>query len=183
MILSKPEEAGALDESYELAREVGAELIIANDPDVDRFSAAISDSALAADYSQLSGDEAGPLLGEDITSRQTGAPDGSVFTNSIVSSRGLAAAARAHDIRAFNPLTGFKWISRVPGLPFGFEDALSYCVDPTVVRDKDGNFSTAPPPELPPRGRLTHHRSDDPSVRESADHADRFICRRSPAIA
>ncbi|WP_258403224.1 hypothetical protein, partial [Burkholderia multivorans] len=35
-------------------------------------------------------------------------------------------------------LTGFKWISRVPGLVFGYEEALGYCVDPSVVRDKDG---------------------------------------------
>ena len=35
-------------------------------------------------------------------------------------------------------LTGFKWIARVPGLRFGYEEALGYCVDPRSVRDKDG---------------------------------------------
>jgi phosphomannomutase len=35
-------------------------------------------------------------------------------------------------------LTGFKWIARVPGLAFGYEEALGYCVAPEVVRDKDG---------------------------------------------
>jgi phosphomannomutase len=35
-------------------------------------------------------------------------------------------------------LTGFKWISRVEGLRFGYEEALGYCVDPAGVRDKDG---------------------------------------------
>jgi phosphomannomutase len=64
-----PEEAGALDESYDLAREVGAELIIANDPDADRFSAAIPDSSTAAGYRQLTGDEVGLLLGEDAATR------------------------------------------------------------------------------------------------------------------
>ena len=141
-----PEEAGALDESYALAKEVGAELIIANDPDADRFSAAIPDASLAAGYRQLSGDEVGLLLGEDIATRlaagthhSTGADTASpVFANSIVSSRGLAAAAASHGFTATNTLTGFKWISRVPGLVFGYEEALGYCVDPTAVRDKDG---------------------------------------------
>ena len=61
-----------------------------------------------------------------------------MFANSIVSSRGLAAAVAAHGFPAVQTLTGFKWISRVPGLVFGYEEALGYCVDPTVVRDKDG---------------------------------------------
>ena len=159
-----PEEAGALDESYALAREVGAELIIANDPDADRFSAAIPDTSLATGFRQLSGDEVGLLLGEDIATRLTQGTHHSkqaasshsvttedeevaadsagtaspMFANSIVSSRGLAAAARSHGFTATNTLTGFKWISRVPGLVFGYEEALGYCVDPTAVRDKDG---------------------------------------------
>lgn len=147
-----PEEAGALDESYALAREIDADLIIANDPDADRFSAAIPDASAASGYRQLSGDEVGLLLGEDIASRLAGQSDprtegraddpsdeaGPVFANSIVSSRGLAAAVAAHGFPAVQTLTGFKWISRVPGLVFGYEEALGYCVDPTVVRDKDG---------------------------------------------
>ena len=160
-----PEEAGALDESYALAREVDAELIIANDPDADRFSAAIPDASLATGYRQLSGDEVGLLLGEDIATRLTQGTHHSiqtneatlsaekspapceetatpVFANSIVSSRGLAAAAESHGFTATNTLTGFKWISRVPSLVFGYEEALGYCVDPSAVRDKDG-ISTA----------------------------------------
>ncbi|MCM1011718.1 MULTISPECIES: phospho-sugar mutase [unclassified Brevibacterium] len=156
-----PEEAGALDEAYALAREAGADLIIANDPDADRFSAAIPDPTAAPGYRQLSGDEVGLLLGEDIASRLAASASpagtagdatadvatasvnesgtaGPVFANSIVSSRGLAAAVRAHGFPAVQTLTGFKWISRVPGLVFGYEEALGYCVDPTVVRDKDG---------------------------------------------
>ena len=139
-----PEEAGALDDSYALAREIGAELIIANDPDADRFSAAIPDASAAVGYRQLSGDEVGLLLGEDAATRlaagthhATGT-EAPVFANSIVSSRGLAAAAASHGFTAVNTLTGFKWISRVAGLVFGYEEALGYCVDPAAVRDKDG---------------------------------------------
>ena len=139
-----PEEAGALDESFALAREVGAELIIANDPDADRFSAAIPDDSAAAGYRQLSGDEVGLLLGEDAATRliagthHAAGAETPVFANSIVSSRGLAAAAASHGFAAVNTLTGFKWISRVPNLVFGYEEALGYCVDPAAVRDKDG---------------------------------------------
>lgn len=135
-----PEEAGALDESYELAREVGAELIIANDPDADRFSAAIPDESAAAGYRQLSGDEVGLLLGEDLAGRfEENRAVGTVFANSIVSSRALAAAVKSHGFASVNTLTGFKWISRASlWLAFGYEEALGYCVDPLIVRDKDG---------------------------------------------
>ena len=139
-----PEEAGALDESYALAREIGAELIIANDPDADRFSAAIPDAASAVGYRQLTGDEVGLLLGEDAATRLAAGThhamgaEAPVFANSIVSSRGLAAATASHDFTGVNTLTGFKWISRVAGLVFGYEEALGYCVDPAAVRDKDG---------------------------------------------
>ena len=139
-----PEEAGALDESYALAREIGAELIIANDPDADRFSAAIPDASAAVGYRQLTGDEVGLLLGEDAATRlaaethHAAVAEAPVFANSIVSSRGLAAAAASHGFSAVNTLTGFKWISRVAGLVFGYEEALGYCVDPAAVRDKDG---------------------------------------------
>ena len=139
-----PEEAGALDESYALAREIGAELIIANDPDADRFSAAIPDAASAVGYRQLTGDEVGLLLGEDAATRLAAGThhamgaEAPVFANSIVSSRGLAAAVASHGFTGVNTLTGFKWISRVAGLVFGYEEALGYCVDPAAVRDKDG---------------------------------------------
>src|SRR5699024_6888671 len=61
-----------------------------------------------------------------------------VLANSIVSSRLLAAVAAAHGIEHHATLTGFKWISRVPDLAYGYEEALGYCTDPEAVRDKDG---------------------------------------------
>jgi phosphomannomutase len=67
-----------------------------------------------------------------------GVDEGDVFANSIVSSRLLAAMARAAGVRHEETLTGFKWISRVAGLRYGYEEALGYCVDPASVRDKDG---------------------------------------------
>ncbi|WP_349828117.1 phospho-sugar mutase [Brevibacterium litoralis] len=131
-----PEEAGALDAAYALAAEVDADLVIANDPDADRFSAAVpvAGDGGTAGWRQLSGDEVGLLLGETVASRSSGG----VLASSVVSSRGLAAVAQAHGLAHVPTLTGFKWISRVPGIVFGYEEALGYCVDPDVVRDKDG---------------------------------------------
>jgi phosphomannomutase len=55
-----------------------------------------------------------------------------------VSSPGLAAIAEHYGLDFHATLTGFKWISRAPGIVFGFEEALGYLVNPETVRDKDG---------------------------------------------
>ncbi|MBC7763860.1 MAG: phospho-sugar mutase, partial [Candidatus Saccharibacteria bacterium] len=57
---------------------------------------------------------------------------------SIVSSPALAEVARQYGLAYVDTLTGFKWVSRVPGLSYGYEEALGYLVDPVKVRDKDG---------------------------------------------
>lgn len=132
-----PEEPGALDLSFELAQRVNADIILANDPDADRCSAAVPDASAPNGWRQLTGDEVGSLLGEQTAHRYEGNAD-AVLANSIVSSRLLARIAAAHGLTHRNTLTGFKWISRVPGLVFGYEEALGYCVDPAHVRDKDG---------------------------------------------
>ena len=84
----------------------------------------------------LRGDEVGSLLGAHILARGVRTDD--VFASSIVSSRLLAAMAAGAGIGHRETLTGFKWISRVAGLRYGYEEALGYCVDPHQVRDKDG---------------------------------------------
>ncbi|MGP9662795.1 phospho-sugar mutase [Arthrobacter sp. AOP36-C1-22] len=135
-----PEEPGAIDLALDLAREADADLVIANDPDADRCAAAVNDPATG--WRMLSGDEVGALLGIHVARRlsQGNAPSGaaSVFANSIVSSRLLSRIAADAGIAYGATLTGFKWISRVPGLSFGYEEALGYCVAPELVRDKDG---------------------------------------------
>ncbi|TQJ51824.1 phospho-sugar mutase [Phycicoccus sp. SLBN-51] len=128
-----PEEPGAIDAALELAREVQPDLVLANDPDADRCAVAVLDGG---DWRMLRGDEVGALLGAHLLSR--GVPEDAVFANSIVSSRLLAAMAAKAGIRHEETLTGFKWIARVPGLRYGYEEALGYCVDPATVRDKDG---------------------------------------------
>jgi len=126
-----PEEPGALDHAVRTATEVGAELIIANDPDADRCAVAIPDPD---GWRSLSGDELGAVLGDDALRREVRG----TYACSIVSSSLLSAMAAAHGQRFVATLTGFKWIGRVPSLVFGYEEAIGYCCDPDAVPDKDG---------------------------------------------
>lgn len=134
-----PEEPGALDLAIDLAIDVDADLVVALDPDADRCSVAVPDARGERGWRQLSGDELGALLGEDAARRAQGS---GVLANSVVSGRLLAAIARHHGLRHATTLTGFKWIARVDGLIFGYEEAIGYCTDPKAVRDKDGISAT-----------------------------------------
>ncbi len=126
-----PEEPGAIDLAVELARATGADIAIANDPDADRCALA---APFNGSWRMLSGDELGVLLADDALRRGA---DG-VYACSVVSSTMLSTMAAAHDRAFVTTLTGFKWIGRVPGLVFGYEEAIGYCTDPSAVPDKDG---------------------------------------------
>jgi phosphomannomutase len=130
-----PEEPGAMDMAFEVARSSGAELVIANDPDADRVAVGVPDASAEGGWRRLSGNEVGWLLGW-----QAAKSAGSIGTLacSLVSSPALGAIAKAHGLDWVETLTGFKWISRAPNLVFGYEEALGYLVDPKKVRDKDG---------------------------------------------
>jgi phosphomannomutase len=139
-----PEEPGALDLALETADRLDADIVLANDPDADRAAVAAKDPDTGT-WRMLRGDEVGALLGAHVAARHAATAAGSgdagtagVFANSIVSSRLLARIAAAAGFAHEETLTGFKWISRVPGLVYGYEEALGYCVAPDLVRDKDG---------------------------------------------
>ncbi|MFJ4265598.1 phospho-sugar mutase [Paenarthrobacter nicotinovorans] len=137
-----PEEPGALDLALAAAEEAGADIVLANDPDADRAAVAALDPATGA-WRMLRGDEVGALLGAHIVARLAASASSDdahtgVFANSIVSSRLLSRIAVSAGFAHEETLTGFKWISRVPGLTYGYEEALGYCVAPELVRDKDG---------------------------------------------
>ena len=126
-----PEEPGAMDLAMALAAEKKADLVVANDPDADRCAVAVPGPH---GWRMLRGDEVGALLGHHLLGLgRTG-----TYANSIVSSSLLAKMAAAAGQPHEETLTGFKWISRAPGLAFGYEEALGYCVDPDHVKDKDG---------------------------------------------
>jgi phosphomannomutase len=126
-----PEEPGAMDQAMSLASAVGADLVVANDPDADRCAVAVPGPH---GWQVLRGDEVGALLGDYLLSSGV---EG-VYASSIVSSSLLATLAAEHGQQHVETLTGFKWIGRVEGLVFGYEEALGYCVAPRLVRDKDG---------------------------------------------
>jgi phosphomannomutase len=137
-----PEEEGALDLAIELAAEVGADLIIANDPDADRLAVVVPQSE---SWRPLSGNEIGVLLGDYIL-RNASEQFTPIVINSIVSSPMLGHLAAVRGAHHEVTLTGFKWIANA-GLSleaqgkgqfvFGFEEALGYTIG-TTVRDKDG---------------------------------------------
>ena len=129
-----PEEPGAMDLAFETARSADAELVIANDPDADRLAVAIPDPEAEGGWRRLSGNEIGLLLGWRAA---RAASEGSLAC-SLVSSPGLQVVAEHYGLDFHATLTGFKWISRAPGLVYGFEEALGYLVNPGTVRDKDG---------------------------------------------
>ncbi|MGB3764161.1 MAG: phospho-sugar mutase [Ornithinimicrobium sp.] len=131
-----PEEAGAMDAALLLAESVHPDAVIANDPDADRCAVAIPGKD---GWRMLRGDEVGWLLGYHLIARRIDpASERTVLARSIVSSRMLGAMAEAAGLQAAETLTGFKWIGRVPGLAYGYEEALGYCCDPATVPDKDG---------------------------------------------
>ncbi len=163
-----PEEPGAMDLAMARAAEVGADLVIANDPDADRCAVAVPGGPHG--WRMLRGDEVGALLGDFLLRRGTQG----TYAASIVSSSLLSRLAAAHDQPYVDTLTGFKWIGRVPGLAFGYEEALGYCVAPALVRDKDGVSALLRVVELAAQlkaeGRTLVDRLDD-IAREHGLHA------------
>jgi phosphomannomutase len=127
-----PEEPGAIDLAIQKARDFGADLVIANDPDADRCAAAVNDPKVG--WRMLRGDELGIIFGEWIARNFK---HGS-FGNSIVSSSALRKIAAHYLIDFKEVLTGFKWIAKIEDLAFGYEEAIGYAVDSETVNDKDG---------------------------------------------
>ncbi len=127
-----PEEPGAIDLALATARRVDADLVIANDPDADRCAAAVNDPVTG--WRMLRGDELGAVLGEYIARNSKVG----ILANSIVSSSILEKIAKHYNLEYRRTLTGFKWLAKIKGLTFGYEEALGYCVDSKSVNDKDG---------------------------------------------
>ena len=131
-----PEEPGAMDESLATAEDQQADLVLVNDPDADRLAVAFKKAD--GGYQQLTGDQLGLILGEEMASRASREGRTGSLACSIVSSSALSKVAEHYGFGFEQTLTGFKWVSRVPNLIFGYEEALGYCVDWGQVRDKDG---------------------------------------------
>ncbi|MFI9565559.1 phospho-sugar mutase [Streptomyces rishiriensis] len=169
-----PEEPGAMDLAFAAARANAPDLIIANDPDADRCAVAVP---YAGDWRMLRGDEVGSLLAAHLVRR--GARG--VLAESIVSSSLLGRIAEKAGLPYEETLTGFKWIARVDGLRYGYEEALGYCVDPEGVRDKDGITAallvTELASELKEQGRTLLDLLDDLAVEHGLHATDQLSVR------
>ncbi|MER6114879.1 phospho-sugar mutase [Streptomyces sp. NPDC001743] len=172
-----PEEPGAMDLAFATARRADPDIVIANDPDADRCAVAVPDPAADGGWRMLRGDEVGALLAAHLVGRGvTG-----VFAESIVSSSLLGRIAEKAGLGYEETLTGFKWIARVDGLRYGYEEALGYCVDPDGVRDKDGITAALLVAELASvlkeRGRTLLDLLDDLAVDHGLHATDQLSVR------
>ena len=129
-----PEELGAMDLAIKLAISESADLVIANDPDADRCAVAAKD--LTRTWRTLRGDEIGIILGHYIS--KTERVVGKTFATTIVSSSALEKIAKNCGANFQETLTGFKYLSKISNLAYGYEEAIGYCVNPSNVNDKDG---------------------------------------------
>ncbi|GMM57002.1 phosphoribomutase [Maudiozyma humilis] len=145
-----PEEKGALDRAIQLAETNDIDLVIANDPDADRFSTAFKDPRTGV-WKQISGDEIGYLFAQyefekykklPLSFRET---HPLAMLNSTVSSQMIKKMAYVEGFHYVDTLTGFKWIgNRAIDLekkgyfvPLGYEEAIGYMF-PKMEHDKDG---------------------------------------------
>ncbi|PIA14852.1 hypothetical protein COEREDRAFT_82456 [Coemansia reversa NRRL 1564] len=141
-----PEEKGALDMAKTLADEHGASLVLANDPDADRFAAA--EKQTDSTWITFTGDQLGIIFAAAILdmARTQGIPDEKLaMVNSTVSSRMLEAMSAKEGFHYLDTLTGFKWMANELAslqnqgyyVGLGYEEAIGYMVHDQVL-DKDG---------------------------------------------
>ncbi len=142
-----PEIFEALEKGLQLAKEVGADLMLATDPDADRVGIAMK--CPDGSYELVSGNEMGVLLLDYICAgriEQCTMPEKPVAVMSIVSTPLADKVAEHYGVELRHTLTGFKWIGdqiaqleaagEVDRFIFGFEESYGYLAGP-YVRDKD----------------------------------------------
>ncbi|KAJ5396754.1 Phosphoglucomutase [Penicillium cosmopolitanum] len=144
-----PEEAGALDLAMETADKEGKTLIIANDPNADRFAVA---ERVNGKWFLFTGNHVGVLLASHVFDSLDMTTDLSKTTvlTTTVSSGMLGSMAAAKGCQFQETLTGFKWMANVARdlekdgqtVPFAYEEALGYMF-PSVCYDKDGITAAA----------------------------------------
>ena len=157
-----PEEgAGSLRLAMKTANEVGATIILANDPDADRLAVAEristsdTDKIVASDWKVFSGNEIGILFAHWMWScyvnrNGTSGSENIYMLNSTVSSKMVRAMAKKEGFNYEDTMTGFKWMgNRTEQLEkmgkqvlFSYEEAIGFCIG-DIVRDKDGVVAVA----------------------------------------
>lgn len=141
-----PESQAAFALAEELGREVGADVLLATDPDADRVGVEVRQAD--GSYWNLSGNQIGAIIAKYILEahKQAGTlPANAALAKSIVSTELVTKIAESYGATMFNVLTGFKFIAEKiqefeekhnHTYMFGFEESFGYLIKP-FVRDKD----------------------------------------------
>jgi len=149
-----PEEAAALDLAIKLGTKEKADVIMATDPDADRFGVAVPNKQ--GSFTLVTGNQMGVLMGDYIflSLKELGKlPSNAAMVNTIVTTGMEKRVARMYNVECFECLTGFKWIADMmrkwelgkdgaKTFVFGTEESYGYLVE-TEVRDKDGVSAAA----------------------------------------
>ncbi|MBB5149095.1 phospho-sugar mutase [Ureibacillus thermosphaericus] len=140
-----PEEPAAFKLATELGEKVGADLLLATDPDADRLGVAVWNGEK---YEHLTGNQLGALLLQYLleTKKEQGTlPEKGAMVKTIVTSEMGTAIAKKYNVKTFDTLTGFKYIAEKIAefektgeytFIFGYEESYGYLIKP-FARDKD----------------------------------------------
>ena len=151
---ANPEEPAVFKLGIELAEEVGATICMANDPDADRIGIAVKDGDK---WTYPNGNQVGLLLMNYILENKKDIPVNGAVISTVVSTPMLETVAKAHGVKVYRTLTGFKYIGEkirefetgaLDGTYlFGFEESYGYLIG-THARDKDAIVSSLVVAEL-----------------------------------
>jgi phosphoglucomutase len=150
-----PEEAAALDMAIKLGKKVGADVVMATDPDADRFGAAVPSGKNDGEFTLITGNQMGSLMVDYVclSLKELGRmPPKPAVIKSIVTTGMQNEVAALYGVETLECLTGFKWIAHLMRLAdegkipqaiiFGNEESYGYLVE-NDVRDKDGVSAAA----------------------------------------
>ncbi len=141
-----PENQAAFALAEELGRQVGADVLVATDPDADRVGVEVLQKD--GSYLNLSGNQIGAIMAKYILEAHKNAgtlPENAALCKSIVSTDLVTKIAKSYGATMFNVLTGFKFIAEKiqefeekhnHTYMMGFEESFGYLIKP-FVRDKD----------------------------------------------
>ena len=144
-----PEEAAALDLAIKLGKKENADVVMATDPDADRFGIAVANSQ-KNDFTLVTGNQMGVLLADYIflSLKELGKmPAKPLMVNTIVTTGMQKRVAAGYGVECAECLTGFKWIADIirkcesgeidGNFIYGTEESYGYLIE-NEVRDKDG---------------------------------------------
>ena len=180
-----PEDPAALKMAIELAEKEGADILMATDPDADRFASAVKDKD--GKMHLITGNQMGALFTDYIclTAKEFGVmPEKPAIVRSIVTSFLCDNIARDYEVASFVCLTGFKWICNEADkiaekgyqYIFGFEESYGYNFG-MEIRDKDGIAASALCAEM-----ALYWRKQGKSLLERLDElfkAHSFLCEKT----